>query len=489
MATEIYADIKTAIAHSRHVAQAPLHWDPVGHVLSRFGFGPTPGTRAAVAKNGMAWWLSRQTALGTQQGGYRAHKGVQAVGPQLGLSPYDARQWLAAHGNEYGWTIMDQLTQVTLGLQAWSPAQLYESLVDFFSNHLNVPNHSGDMWNTRACYDREVIRPWAMRDFTNMLLAAAKHPAMLTYLNLAESTKAAINENYGRELLELHTVGLRYSEPDVRNTAALLTGRTLDDYQHYLFDGYIHPTGPVKVLDFTHPNKSAEGGEAAGDELLRYLAGHPYTATNLAQKMCVRFVSDNPSSTLVNAVAKAYLDNGTKILPMVNTILRSNEFWESRGAKVRRPAENVIASVRAFDAPVADYAQATQTLHWITASMNNVPLDWPAPNGYPDVAAAWRSAGNLLAEWNVHLGVAGGWWDGFTAPKVDSLYSGAATSGDAVKLLTKALTGMTFSTAHLAALQTFLGEPASTAMGRSTLQWLAGPLAALILDAPHHALR
>ena len=489
MATEIYADIKTAIAHSRHVARAPLQWDPVSHLLSRFGFGPTPGTRAAVAKNGADWWLSRQTYLGTHQGGYRAHQGVQAVGPQLTLSPYDARQWLASKGNQYGWTIMDQLTQVTLGLQAWSPAQLYESLVDFFSNHLNVPNHSGDMWITRACYDREVIRPWAMGDFTNMLLAAAKHPAMLTYLNLAESTKAAINENYGRELLELHTVGLRYSERDVRNTAALLTGRTLDDYHHYVFDDYIHPTGPVKILNFTHPNSSAADGEAAGDELLRYLARHPYTATNLAQKMCVRFVSDNPSTTLVDAVAQAYLDNGTKIMPMVKTILHSNEFWESRGAKVRRPAENVIASVRAFDAPVADYGKATQTLHWITASMNNVPLDWPAPNGYPDVAAAWRSAGNLLAEWNVHLGVAGGWWGGFTTPKIASLYSAATTSGDAVKRLTKALTGMTFSPAHLSALQTFLGEPASTAIAHSRLQWLAGPLAALILDAPHHALR
>ncbi len=489
MATKIYADIRTALKHSRRVAHAPLHWDPVGHLLSRFGFGPTPRTRAAVAKNGLQWWVTHQTELGVRQGGYRAHKGVQAVGRQLTLSPYDAQQWLAAQGNQYGWTIMDQLTQVTLGLQAWSPAQLYETLVDFFSNHLNVPNHAGDMWVTRAPYDREVIRPWVMHDFTNMLLASARHPAMLTFLNLAESTKAAVNENYGRELLELHTVGLRYSERDVRNTAAMLTGRTLDEYQHYVYDDYIHPTGPIKVLNFTNANTDATKGEAAGDALLRYLAGHPYTAIHLAQKMCTRFVSDNPSTTLVNAVASAYLDNGTKIMPMVKTILCSNEFWESRGAKVRRPAENVVASIRAFDAPVSDYGKATQSLHWITASMNNVPLDWPAPNGYPDVAAAWRSAGNLLTEWDVHLGLAGAWWQGFTQPAISKSYAKAATSGDAVARLTKALTGMTFSAPHLAALQTFLGEPASTALSRSTLQWLAAPLAALILDAPHHALR
>ena len=188
-------------------------------------------------------------------------------------------------------------------------------------------------------------------------------------------------------------------------------------------------------------------------------------------------------------MARAYLGNGTKIMPMVKTILHSNEFWESRGAKVRRPAENVIATIRAFDARVADYGKATQALHWITSSMNNVPLDWPAPNGYPDVATAWRSAGNLLTEWNIHLGLAGGWWDGFTDPDVASLYRGATTSGEAVARLTKALTGMTFSSAHLSALQAFLREPASTALANSTLRWLAYPLAALILDAPHHALR
>jgi Protein of unknown function (DUF1800) len=489
MATQICADIPTAIARSTRTAVAPLTWDPVGHLLSRFAFGPTPADRAAVTKNGFRWWFGNQKELGAQHLGYSGHAGVRAVGPQLTLSPYDARQWLKAHGGEYGWTIMDQLTQVTVGLQAWSPAQLYETLVDFFSNHLNVPNHAGDMWNTRHAYDRDVIRRYAMGSFTDMLLASAKHPAMLTYLNLADSTKAAINENYGRELLELHTVGLRYSEPDVRNAASMLTGRTLDQYQHYVFDDYIHPTGPVKVLGFGNANAKASAGEAAGDALLRYLAGHSYTATNLARKMCVRFVSDNPSAKLVAAVADAYLENKTQILPMVQTILRSTEFWESRGRKVRRPAENVVATIRALQPTISDYGKATQALHWITSDMNNVPLDWPAPNGYPDVASAWRSAGNLLAQWNVHIGIAGGWWQGFKAPAISAMYPGAATSGDAISQLTKHLTGMKFSSAHRAALQKFLGEPAGTPMANSTIRWEAYPLAALVLDAPHHALR
>lgn len=489
MATRFYADLPTAISRSRHAAVAPLAWNPVAHVTSRFGFGPTPALRSAVAEHGMTWWLNNQISLGTKHAGYSAHAKVAALGPQLHLSPYDAQQWLAKQGNQYGWQLMDQLCQVTLGLQTWSPAQLYESLVDFFSNVLNVPNHAGDMWVTRHAYDRDVIRPWAMKNFTSMLLASAKHPAMLQYLNLAESTKTAINENYGRELLEMHTVGLRYSESDVRNCASVLTGRTLDDYHHYVFDDYIHPTGRIKVLGFTTANTNATRGEAAGDDLLRYLAHHQYTATNLARKMCMRFVSDNPSTALVNAVANAYLDSGTEIMPMVKTILHSTEFWESRGKKVRRPAENVIATVRAMNPAISDYGQATQTLHWITASMNHVPLEWPYPNGYPDVATAWRSAGNLLTQWNVHLGVAGGWWGGVKAPNIAAMYKGATTSGAAIARMTKYLTGTTYSAAHCAILQKFLNEPASTTLDRSSIRWLAYPLAALILDAPQHALR
>jgi hypothetical protein len=487
--TKIWPSIAAATAHSRHKAHAPLTWDPAGHVLSRFAFGPTPGDRAFIAKHGIPGWYNAQVAFAKKHPGYGGHKAVAAQGPLLNLSPYDLRDWLKRHDNEYGWDAMDQLTEVTLGLQGWSPAQLYETLVDVFANHLNVPNHNGDLWNTRHAFDRDVIRRYAMGRFSDMLLASARHPAMLIYLSLAESTKAAVNENYGRELLELHTVGLHYSESDVKNAARLLTGRTLDEHQHYLFDGYIHARGRVKVLGFTHANSTEEGGAAAGDALLRYLAHHPYTASNLARKMCVRFVSDNPSSGLVKAVAASYLRNDTKILPMVQTILHSTEFWESRGQKIRRPAENVIATIRTLSPTVSNFAKALPTLHWITNSMGNCPLDWPAPNGYPDVAAAWRSAGNLLTEWEVHLGLSGGWWDGLKAPAPARLYGKPATSGAAISALTHRITGMTFSAAHRAALQEFLDEPASTPLSNSRLQWLAYPLVALILDGPHHALR
>ena len=491
MSIRIWPTMALAQANATKTAASPLTWDPVNHLLSRCTFGPTSADRVALAKSNPDAWYSAQVAAGTKYAGYSGHAGVAAQGPLLSMSPFDVSETLKAAGMNYGWTAMDQLTRVTLGLQAWSAAQLYEVLVDFFANHLNVPNHNGDLWNTRHTMDRDVIRPNAMGSFTTMLLAAGRNPAMLTYLSLAESTKAAVNENYGRELLELHTVGRIYSESDVKNAAKLLTGRTVDDYGHYMYDEYIHGTGAVTVLGFRSANTSAAGGEKAGDDLLRYLAGHTATANNLARKLCIRLVSDNPSSDLISAVAKAYLTSGTQILPMVSTILRSTEFWQSRGAKVRRPAENLIATIRVLDLTPTDLTKALPTLQWQTGGMGHCPLDWSAPNGYPDVATSWRSSGTLLQLWNMHLGLVGGWWTGVSAPTAASLYGSVTptTSGDAVAAMAKRLTGMPLSAANLASLQTFLGEAASTAMARSVLQWQWQYVAALILDAPHHALR
>jgi hypothetical protein len=488
--TLIWPTIADALKNATHSAVAPLTWNPVDHLLSRFAFGPTAASRAYVAANGPDAWYNSQVAAAKAYPGYTGNARVAAQGPLLLLSPYDLRQWLIESGQEFGWDAMDQLTRVTLGLQAWSTAQLYETLVDFFSNHLNVPNHTGNVWNTRHAFDRDVIRKYALGSFTNMLLASAKHPAMLIYLNLADSTKKSVNENYGRELLELHTVGLKYTESDVRNCARMLTGRTVDYNKHYLYDDYIHPTGPVTVLGFVHPNLLPMDGLKGGDALVRYLAAHPYTARRLAQKLCVRFVSDNPSSALVTAVAKAYTDNQTQILPMVSTILRSTEFWQSRGKKVRRPAENLIATARTLGIGVSDLPAALDTLRWTSTRLGDCPLDWDGPDGYPDVAAKWRSTGALLKIWEIHFDLVGGWCGGFKGADITALYGGTpATSGEAIDRLTRNLTGTAWSGTHRAVLQTFLGEPAATPMSRSVLQWLGASLAALVLSAPHYALR
>ncbi|MCW2494289.1 DUF1800 domain-containing protein [Jatrophihabitans sp.] len=487
----LFDTIDDAVHGSPPTAVAPLKWSPINHVLSRFAFGPSVASRGSVDHAGVQAWYTAQVALAKSRPGYAAGpSGIRSAAPYLKLSIPDLTVTMINKGQQYGWDAMDQLGGATIALQIWSPAQLYETLVDFFSNHLNVPNHNGDVWNSRVAYDRDVIRAHATGSFTDMLLASGRHPAMLRFLNLADSTAAAINENYGRELLELHTVGLNYTEADVRNVAKMLTGRIVGPDEQYFYDQIIHPTGKVTVLGFTHPNKSRLDGDAGGDQLLTYLAQHPFTATHLATKLCIRFVSDTPSSALIAAVAQAYLDNGTQILPMIETILRSQEFWQSRGAKIRRPSENLVATVRILGSQVSSWPNALNTLSWMTESLGDRPLDWQAPNGYPDVAAAWRNAGSMLQCWYLQLGFASGWPDGFAPLDNTTLYGGTpATSGAAIDALTKRLTGMTFSTSHRSALQGFLAEPSTTPLANSVLQWNLEPLVALILHGPHHALR
>ena len=494
MATTFWPSIAAALRNTPHTTRAPMVWDPASLLMSRFGFGIEAKTRADLAHYGLDGWWANQVAFGRGAGaGYAGHAGVAAQGPLLKNNPAAVRAWLKANGNEYGWEAMDQLTRVTLGLQAWSHGQVYEAVVDFFANHLNVANHSDGVWTTRHTMDRDVIRKYALGSYASMLLASARNPAMLQYLSLASSSKKAINENYGRELLELHTVGIGagYTEADVQNSARILTGRSLDADFNYTYKPERHFLGPIKVLGFSHPNDTAEGGEAAGEAYLRYLAYHPATAQRLAYKMCVHFVSDNPSPTLVAELARIYLRTGSQIVPMLAAILRSTEFWASRGAKVRRPAENLIATVRALGVGPGDLSKSLQSLHWMSSAVGQVPLDWSAPNGYPAVAGAWRSSGSLLNLWGYHRGLAQNWYDGFADLDPNSLYGAVKprTSGEAIVQLCGRLTGSRFPAAHQAALQTFLGEPADTPIADSRLRWYLSHLIPLILDAPQHALR
>ena len=487
----IYPTANAAIAAVTPSAKAPYAWDPRNLALNRFGFGAKPSDRGA-AFDPDAWW-NNQVAVAAANPGYSACPPVAAMGPLLTQTPAQVRAWLKAQGNEYNWTAMDQLVDVTLGLEMFSPAQLFETAVDFFSNHLNVANRSSDVWNTRHDYDRLVIRANALGSFTTMLLASAKHPAMLYYLNQAESNKTAVNENYGRELLELHTVGLNYTEADVKNSAAIMTGRTVNDAdQTYVYKSSIHATGPVTVLGFTDPNPTAAGGEAVGDAYVRYLAHHQLTANNLARKLCIHYVSDTPSADLISKIAAVYLANDTAILPTLYAIFCSDEFWLSRGLKVRRPCENLVATVRAINQqPVADYSTAIGQVRWNVYSMNNSPLECPTPNGYGDLSAQWRSAGNLIGTWNLHRGLTLSWWNGWTTLDVTTLLAGAvpATSGAAIDALSNTLVGQPISAADKQTLLSYLGDSASTPYASSHAKSMLNGLAVLLLDSPYFATR
>ena len=492
-AAEAIAAVKASGGGNR--LPAPLRWNPSRHLVSRFGFGPVRGAYPATPDA----WFDKQLSLAAKYTGTKALPGLATLYPYLALRPAQTRSALRAEGNEYGWTSMDQLSKATIALQCWSQCQLYESAVDFFSNKLNVANYSDGVWASRASYDRDVIRPNALGKYRDMLLAAMKHPAMLAFLNNDVSTWEAPNENLGRELLELHTVGIEagYTQKDVVNSARILTGRGIDyRVSDYAWSQGAHWLGYVKVLGFSHSNNSPAKGEAVGDSYLKYLATHPNTAAKLARQLCVRYVSDAPSPELVQAVADVYLANDTAIVPMLRTIFTSTEFWDRQGAKIRRPQENLIATVRTLGRTPLDQGakldDVVGNFGWMLSNSGQRPLAWQPPNGYPDVAAAWRSSGNLLEMWNQQFGLAHNWMsDDFGDVPAGFFYGTLAptTVGTAIDAMASTLLVNPLTAAERQALFTYLGEAETLKLSKSKLSWEDANVAALILHGATHAYR
>ena len=470
--------------------------DPLLHLLRRATYGPTPASTAEIRRLGAPAWLERQLKPAAI-----ADPTADALVARLPLSQLtiDGVRAKVRSGalKMYGWDTMFELSCATIARAVWSERQLLEVMVGFWSNHLNVTNPSGDVWDSRPDYDRTVIRPYALGRFADLLKASARHPAMLTYLDNRFSTRSAPNENYGRELLELHTVGLGYTEADVKAAARLLTGLTVDwDNGRYRYDAGRHATGPVKVLGFSHANATAAGGEAAALALLDHLALHPATARRIATKLCVRFVADDPPAALVTRLAKVYLDNRTAIAPVLRALFGSAEFAASVGAKTRTPLEDIVATVRTLGyAPERSGTQALKALYWITGSAGQAPMAWAPPNGYPDVSSAWASPSGQVIRWNAHLNIAAGWWPSTLQRPASPItaFAGAlpATYGALVDAVATRLVGRTLAPAHTAAITQFYGKTPAAALrpGDAVAGWAFPYLPALLLNSPYFALR
>jgi uncharacterized protein (DUF1800 family) len=457
--------------------------DPVVHLLRRASFGPTPALADEVHEVGIDAWLDQQLAPESLPDDV-----ADAAWETFPLADTDPAT-IRASLPQYSWDATISTGRATMARQVWSRRQLYEVMVDFWANHLNVPTPGVGQWDVGGRYQIDVIRANALGSFPDMLVASARHPAMLRYLSGGESTRQSVNENYGREVLELHTVGVGscYTEDDVRNSAYVLTGRTvggdhgMGPVSTFVYDPAKHWTGPVQVLDFAHENASAAGGLDLGDEYLRHLAGLPATAQTIARKLAVRFVADVPPQTLIDRLAQAYLDNGGQTVPVLQIMFRSAEFWAAVGQKVRRPLENVVASARAIGVqPGPDNVKGVDFLYRSATGMGHRPMAWVAPNGYPDVHAAWRSAGGLVSIWNYHWQLVKQWGEGLTyRPLADIGASGGNAVPDRVDAVCQELCLQTFQPAHRDALIAFVG---------------AGPakpdeLIPLVLDTPYFALR
>ena len=509
----LYASAGEAAAKTKVTVPTILATDDaVKHLLRRATFGPNQPLVDEVHAQGIDAWLAQQVDPDSIDDSTAEQ--VFSQFPMAGMGPAEIQR----STERYGWDAMFEYGQATLGRQTWSRRQLYEVMVDFWANHLNVSTPGGTGWDVAPSYHENVIRRHALGSFTDMLLAAMQHPAMLRYLSNDLSDKDDVNENLGRELLELHTVGVAsgYTEDDVRNSAYILTGRTvtsersmmemgemgMDDMSmgmsmgsfggDFMFEAAKHWIDPVKVLDFTHPNPTREDGMEVGDAYLRYLASHPSTARNIARKLALRFVSDAPPDTLVDRMAEAYLDSETQITPVLDILFRSGEFWAAVGQKVRRPLENAIASARAVEVqPGGDTKKGLENLYWQVGSMGHRPLAWPSPDGYPDVRQAWRSTSAVLQGWNLHRSLVQGWQEGLTYVPADQLVAGrpAATVGEYVDSLCQRLCLQTFAPPQRDALIAFTEHSAETPSADAWLGDMVNHLAPLVLDSPYFSLR
>ncbi|RZS91272.1 uncharacterized protein DUF1800 [Motilibacter rhizosphaerae] len=457
------------------------------HLLRRTTYGPTPALLAEVERTGPSAWLAQQLAPSTV---------TDPVGDRL-AKRFPQLQWPAwkvreVHG--FDWTVMLQLRDLHTARAVWSRRQLLEVLVDVWSNALNVPNPSSDVSDVRHLYDRDVIRRHALGRFEDLLVAAVTSPAMLRYLAADQSTGRNPNENLGRELLELHTVGRAsgFTEHDVRQSALVLTGLTVGSKSGQTeYAPQDHWVGPVRVLGFRHPNASAERGREVAEAYLRYLARHPLTARHVATRLAVRFVSDAPSPALVRALARTYTVSGTAVLPVLRQLLGSREFLESGGQKVLTPFQDLVATARVLGVSPprgTDFG----SLGWWPDVLGQPPLGWPRPDGYPDVAAAWAGAGTTLARWNAHLALAAGWDSKLVHRKPESFLPRPlpATHGELVRALGAALL-VPLAPAQVDALCGFVGKvPASRlAADDPAVTWRLASLLSLVLDTPQAALR
>jgi len=464
--------------------------DPIAHLLRRATFGPTPATLAEAAKLGVAGWLDRQlnhTAIEDA-----ACDKLVARLPLAGASIATVRSSIAK--NSYD--AFKQLGRAAVARAAWSNRQLFEVTVAFWANHLHVAAPSSGVWDSRPDYDTQVIRKHAFGRFADMLKASMKHPAMLTYLDNRSSTKAHPNENYARELMELHTVGLVYSEQDVYAAARLLTGLTVNSNGAYVYEGARHVTGAVEILGFKHANATPAVGEPAALAFADHLARHPATAQRLATKLCQRFVADQAPASLVSRLAQVYLDNDTAIKPVLKALFTSPEFAAAIGQKTRTPFEDLIATIRTLGlGPEPTGVKALDALYNGLVNAGNAPFRWSPPNGFPDVAAAWASPSGFLMRCNNHLNLAAGWYPAQLTRPADLLKSlvpvRPGTYGALVDALAVRLIGAKLPAAHTAAVLSVAGKLPTSPL-TATDKSLAGHapyLIALVLDAPSFQLR
>jgi len=480
-----------AAAATGTTVSAPLVFtaDPVLHLVRRATFGATPELVAEVRKTGIDAWLSEQLQPSSvaESDDVRTAEGVFTT---HGKSIKQLRADKERLGDQRPYADQESV-RLTIARQIWSQRQLFEVMVDFWNDLFHVANPFDGSELVRASFDEDVIRKHALGSYQDMFLAGNRHPALLRYLNQDQSRKDRVNENLGRENMELYTVGVDggYTEVDVRQAALLQTGRLIKD-DEFFYDPNAHHVGPIEVMGFRHPNGDADGGLEASDEYLSYLALNPSTAEHIARQLCLHFVSDTPPASLVARLKKSYLDNRSSIVPVLLTLFSSSEFWGSVGQKVRRPMEYVVATYRTLGVtPGSDLRDGLAGVHNRMRELGQYPMGQPSPNGYPRVFTAWASAGTMIEEWNEARSLVAGGRKGFTFVKPDALLAEPpSTAGEFVDALSVRLVGQKLPAKDRAAVLSVSGLTADTAVD-ATFNGAVTAVARAILASPYHSFK
>jgi uncharacterized protein (DUF1800 family) len=414
---------------------SPQELTDARRALDRLAFGPAPGDVERVARQGARAWIAEQLSRPTP---------ARIVAPDLDLSVSQP----GASMQEDPQAFREEAREIAVALAAHRVAQavdsaqpLHETMVDFWANHFSVFVRKGMEAIFLASYEADVLRPHALGRFGELLPATARHPAMLFYLDNWRSAAPqppgfgffpafpgqakrqrpeGLNENYARELLELHTLGVDggYTQHDVEQVARVFTGWTIDRPRRapaFRFAPGWHDSGPKVVLG--QPIAGGQGVEE-GEALLARLASHPSTANHLARKLARRFIADDPPRAVVERTARRFLASRGDVRATLRALLLDgDELFQGPPGKVKSPFELMVSALRATGVR----PQRPRAALFGLLKLGEVPYLAPTPAGYPDTAERWIDPGAALERARFMFVLASGRNPGLSAPSEAAL--------------------------------------------------------------------